>query len=190
MCLHGYTHRADRVTGGPWARMIGHRYTRCEGEFFQLDHDEALRRVQDGLAILVGDAGLPVYGFTPPAWLLSAGSRDALRETGLHYATTWGSVELLQTGVIVPAPTLVYSCRNAWRRTASRAWLRWWHWRHRDAPLLRIAVHPGDLADPQLAASLARHVAAAIASDRQPATYRDLLPAGVGPVLAPAVAVA
>jgi uncharacterized protein len=190
ICLHGNTHRAERVTGGPWARLIGRTYTQSEGEFFQIEHEEALRRVHDGLALLTGDAGLPVYGFTPPAWLLSAGGRAALREAGLHYTSTWDTVELLQTGAILPAPTLVYSCRNAWRRTVSRAWVRLWHWRHRRAPVLRIAAHPGDFEDARLEASLVRHLRAAVACGRRAATYRDLLPLDVRPVQPSSVAVA
>jgi predicted deacetylase len=189
LCLHGYTHRAESVTGGPLARLIGRRYTEGEGEFFQISRAEAERRVRDGLALLVGDAGLPVHGFTPPAWLLSAAGRDALQAAGLHYTTTWSTVELLQRGEVLAAPTLVYSCRNAWRRAVSRAWLRFWHACHRRTPLLRIAVHPGDFADARLVASLRRHLAVA-AHGREAVTYRDLLPADVSPVASPVGAAA
>jgi predicted deacetylase len=182
ICLHGSTHHSEQVTGGPWSRLIGRSYTQGEGEFFQITHDDAARRLHDGLALLAGEAGLPVFGFTPPAWLLSSAGRTALREAGFHYNTTWGTVELLQTGAILAAPTLVYSCRNAWRRTVSRAWVRFWHRRHRRAPLLRLAVHPGDFTDARLEASLVSHLRAAVGSGRRAITYRDLLTPDARPV--------
>ena len=190
ICLHGFTHQAETVTGGPLSRLIGKRYTQGEGEFFQITRAEATRRVRLGLAMLGGEARLPVFGFTPPAWLLSAEGRAALVEAGLHYTTTWGGVELLRTGAVLRAPTLVYSCRNAWRRGVSRAWVRLWHRWNRAAPLLRIAVHPGDLVDARLEASLIWHVGVAIKDGRVPATYRDLVPHAARPVLPPAVAAA
>ncbi len=190
ICLHGYTHHAESVSGSPLARFVGRRYTASEGEFFQIARAEAERRVRDGLALLGGDAGVPVFGFTPPAWLLSAGGREALRAAGLHYTTTWNRVELLQIRASVAAPALVYSCRNAWRRAVSRAWVRVWHRLNRDSPLLRIAVHPGDFADERLIASLRWHLRAALTSGRTAITYRDLLPAGAGPVPPPLAAAA
>lgn len=190
ICLHGYTHRATSVTGGPVSRLIGRRYTQSEGEFFQITRDEATRRLALGLAMVGGDARLPVYGFTPPAWLLSAEGRAALVEAGLHYTTTWGRVELLRSHTIVPAPTLVYSCRNAWRRLVSRAWVRVWHRLQRAAPVLRVAVHPGDFADARLEASIFWHVAAALNDGRVAATYRDLIPGDASPVQPPAIAAA
>lgn len=189
LCLHGYTHRAGTVTGGLWSRFVGRRYTQSEGEFFQIERAEADRRVRNGLALLAGEADLPVFGFTPPAWLLSPAGRDALCAAGLHYTTTWSRVELLQHGTSIDAPTLVYSCRNALRRVLSRAWVRLWHRRHRHAPVLRIAVHPGDFVDPQLVASLRNQLRQAVATGRAVATYRDLLPAHTPPV-APPVGVA
>lgn len=188
--LHGWTHQAERVRGGPWSRVIGLSYTQGEGEFFQIDRSEAFRRVRQGLAMLSGEAGVSIYGFTPPAWLLSRDGRTALREAGLHYTTTWGSVDLLQSATVVRSPTLVYSCRNAWRRIVSRAWLRLWHRRNRTTELLRIAVHPGDLADARVEASLLWHLQAAMDDGRRAITYCELLPPETEPVSVPDPAVA
>jgi hypothetical protein len=65
-----------------------------------------------------------------------------------------------------------------------------WHRRKRRAPLLRIAAHPGDFTNARLESSLVSHLRAAVASGRQVATYRDLLPPDAKPVQAQAVAVA
>lgn len=178
ICLHGFFHQAERVRGGPIQQLIGRQYTQGEGEFFQIDHETALDRVQRGLTILANEAQLPIVGFTPPAWLISDDGRAALIEAGLHYTTTFGSVELLQSGIALRAPTLVYSCRSAWRRGVSRAWLRFWERVNREAPLLRIAAHPADFAHARVAESLYGHVRRAIEAGRISVTYRDLLPAG------------
>lgn len=178
ICLHGFFHRTERVRGGPWQQLIGRAYTQSEGEFFQIDRKTALDRLQRGLAILVEEAGLPVVGFTPPAWLISEAGREALREAGLRYTTTFARVELLQVGRVLRAPTIVYSCRSAWRRAVSLAWLRFWARVNRDAPLLRIAAHPSDFAHPRIEASLYSHIERALARGRRPATYSDLLAVG------------
>jgi hypothetical protein len=182
ICMHGFFHRADHVQGGPIRQFVGRCYTNSEGEFYQIGRDTARDRVQRGLHILVDAAGLPVHGFTPPAWLMSKEGREAVMEAGLHYTTTWSRVELLRARRAIPAPTLVYSCRNAWRRAVSRAWVRLWAWANAGAPVLRIAAHPGDFADPKVEASLLGHVRRALAAGRLPATYRDLLPPGALPI--------
>jgi hypothetical protein len=149
VCLHGFYHRAERVTGGPLARSVGEIYTAREGEFFQIGYREAEEKLRQGLA-LFERVGLPVCGFTPPAWLLSAEGREALGRLGLRYTTFLNHVELLQEGRRLHAPTLVFSSRSAWRRAASRAWVRFaLHW-HRRCPILRVAAHPVDFAYPAI----------------------------------------
>ncbi len=65
---------------------------------------------------------------------------------------------------------------------ASRAWLRFWERVNREAPLLRIAAHPGDFVHPHVEASLYGHVQRAMNHGREAVTYRDLLPAGTSTV--------
>lgn len=181
ICLHGFFHRVETVTGNAAQRAVGRHYTAGEGEFYQIDHATAAQRIRDGLAMLTAAMQLSVWGFTPPAWLLSTAGRDALRAAGLHYTTTWGTVEVLQRSEIVAAPTLVWSTRAAWRRICSNAWVRFWGWRHQNAETLRIAAHPADFAHPaverSLYAAVKRH-----ATGRTAARYRDLLSASDAPV--------
>lgn len=175
VCLHGFFHQADSVTGGPLQRFMGRIYTNSEGEFFQISRGEAQRRVADGLEILARQGGFPVVGFTPPAWLINDEARAALVDAGLHYTTTFSGVDLLQRDRQLSAPTIVYSCRNAWRRFVSRIWVRFWSWRNRNAEILRIAAHPGDFADPKVEASLFERIRCALESGRKSTTYRDLV---------------
>lgn len=176
ICLHGFFHRVEAVTGNAVNRIVGRHYTAGEGEYYQIDHATARDRIDRGLRILADEAGLPVVGFTPPAWLLSAEGRTALIDAGLHYTTTFGAVDLLQLDRQLRAPTIVYSCRAAWRRGVSRIWVRFWAWANASAPILRIAAHPCDFEHPSIEASLWTRVRAALADGRTSATYRDLLP--------------
>lgn len=187
ICLHGLYHRAEKVSGGPVQQLIGRCYTTGEGEFFQIDRATAAQRIQEGLRLLTNEAGLPVSGFTPPAWLLSPAGRAALVEAGLDYNTMHGHVEFLRTGETIAAPTLVYSCRSAWRRAVSLVWVVFWARLNRAAPVLRIAAHPGDFANPRLESSLYRQVQAALARGRSATTYRDLVPAISHPLAAASV---
>ena len=175
ICLHGNTHAADEMRGGPIARLMARFYTNREGEFYQLTRDEALRKLDDGLE-LFDRAGIPVCGFTAPAWLLSPDSRAALKIRDFHYNTLFGRVELLQEERSIAAPTLVFSCRSAWRRLISIHWTRFWMRVHRKAPVLRLAVHPSDLDHPPILNSVLCLLRRAV-KDRRPMTYRDLLPA-------------
>ncbi|RKX35118.1 MAG: DUF2334 domain-containing protein [Verrucomicrobia bacterium] len=175
ICLHGNTHAADEIRGGPVARLMARFYTNSEGEFYQLTRDEALRKLDDGLE-LFDRANLSVHGFTAPAWLLSPSGREALRRRGFHYNTLFGRVELLQEDGSIAAPTLVFSCRSAWRRLTSIYWTRFWMRIHSRAPVLRLAVHPCDLDHPSILKSVLCLLHRAL-EDRRPMTYRDLAPA-------------
>lgn len=175
ICLHGYYHKVERIEGTWSERLVGRHYTRGEGEFYRLPRAEAARRLASGLA-LCRQAGLTVCGFTAPAWLLGREAAEAVREAGFRYTTRWSTVERLPEARTVRAPTLVWSTRRAWRRTASRAWVRLWGAVHRGSSVLRVAAHPGDFAHPAVAESL-RCALAAAAADREGCTYAEWLTA-------------
>jgi len=181
VCLHAYVHEATEVTGNAVQRAMGKHYTAGEGEFYQIGETDAAERLREGLRIVRDGCGVPVWGFTAPAWLLSDAARTALAKQGFGYTTRWGRVELLQRGECVHAPVLVWSTRAAWRRICSRGWVRLWGAWNRRSPVLRVAVHPVDFSHP----SIERSVRLAIARNlrgREAACYRDLLPAGTPPL--------
>lgn len=176
ICLHGWRHLGDRARlQSAAARFWGRFYTAGEGEFQCLDEAEAGRRVAAGLTLLRGQLGLPILGFTPPAWLINEPGLSALRAAGLAYNTRWAGLDLLASGSWLPAPTLVYSVRSAWRRLASLGWVRLWAWRHRNAPILRLAIHPVDYDHPSIAASFHR-LLQSLGRTRTARTYRELVP--------------
>ena len=175
LCLHGDTHAAEEIRGGPVARLMARYYTNSEGEFYQLTRSEAEKKLEDGLERF-SSSNLPVHGFTAPAWLLSPPARVALQNRGFHYNTLLGQVELLQENRPIAAPTLVFSCRSGWRRVVSRYWTRFWMRVQAGAPVLRLAVHPCDLEHPSILNSVICLLHRAV-KDRRPMTYRDLAPA-------------
>lgn len=108
-----------------------------EGEFYALDHAEAKARLAAGIE-LFRRRGWPLHGFVAPAWLMSAGTRQALGESGLRYTSDPSNLYRLPHLQPIEAPGLVWSARSAWRRGLSwalseqrrRAW--------RAAPVIRL----------------------------------------------------
>jgi len=176
MCLHGYYHQSEQVKGGLLKQLTGKVYTAGEGEFYQIDEATATERLNRGLDMM-DQARLPVCGFTAPAWLVSDQATETLRQRGFGYSTRWGQVDLLQSQQQINIPTLVYSCRNAWRRAVSLRWIDFFHKKHRNSPNLRFAIHPGDLEHPALVDHIRKHLRIAMQT-RSAATYSDLIPEG------------
>lgn len=144
LALHGFYHADDapppRSPGEYFMRRI---YTH-EGEFYRLDRQQALHRLESGLALFERQ-GWPVAGFVAPAWLMSEGTRQALCHLPFHYTSTAQHLYRLPEFTAIPAPGLVWSARSAWRRGLSRLLCDWQcrHWR--DAETLRLGLHPVDL---------------------------------------------
>jgi uncharacterized protein len=174
LCLHGYYHRAEAVRGNWYQRLMGNVYTTGEGEFYQLSKSQAEEKLAAGISLFTPNH-LPVYGFTAPAWLVSAEAKAAIKDAGFLYNTLWDGVELPSLNTFVKAPTLVYSSRNAWRRVVSKWWINIFHKLNRNTHILRLAVHPIDFDYPDIEAHLYRVLEKALRS-RTTSTYRDLIP--------------
>lgn len=174
LCLHGYYHQAERVRGGWFQQLKGNVYTQGEGEFYQLDKQQAQDKLEAGMR-LFHPHELKVYGFTAPAWLCSEEAKQTIRDNGFLYNTLWDGVELTHSNIFIKAPTLVYSSRNAWRRIVSKIWIDLFHWYNRNAHVLRLAVHPIDFQYPHIENHLYRVLEKALQT-RTSVTYRDLIP--------------
>ncbi len=84
--IHGYFHERPRRNGeGLPEKFFTRLYTRDEGEFYDLDYDEAFRRITQAREEFAR-AGLTPRGFIAPAWLLGpAAERAAARSrNGIH----------------------------------------------------------------------------------------------------------
>jgi len=115
-----------------------------EGEFYGLDERAAGERLAHGLELFRRQQW-PLHGFVAPAWLMSEGTRRVLAGSGLTYTSDPGHLYLLPDFTPIVAPGLVWSARSPWRRGVS--WLvneRQLH-QSRQAPLLRLGLHPVDM---------------------------------------------
>jgi predicted deacetylase len=169
---HGYYHQRARLARETAVQKLTTRiYTDDEGEFYDVDRAAARALVERGNSELRA-AGLDPHGFIAPAWLLGREAREALRELGVEYTTTLGSVIDLREGRTVPSQSLVWSVRSAWRRAASLAWNATLFRRLRSNPLLRISIHPVDLAHAAVWRQIRTLIARALA-DRAAMTYHE-----------------
>lgn len=144
LVLHGLTHRDE----GPPPRGLGdyllrRHYTAGEGEFAALSHAEAAARLREGRS-WARNHQLPMEGFVAPAWLLSPPGLQAVVDAGFRHTCTLNEVIALPQQRALRAPSLVFSTRAAWRRGLSLAWNTLLARRAREAPLLRLELHPGD----------------------------------------------
>ncbi len=172
ICLHGYTHKVDRVDGSLWNRLIGTYYTASEGEFHQVGYEEAQRLLDRGLPLL-RNAGLTVRGFVAPAWLLSRMANRALGEKQFLYTTSLMHFECLPIKSAFYAPSITWSSRSLWRRMVSKQWTRFWYSLNSKTEVLRIVAHPLDLQYHSIKFSIFHTIRKAL-HDRTPITYADL----------------
>ncbi len=157
--LHGERH--DEV-GSPRSladelRAFGR--TNREGEFLTLRREAAAARIARGLALLRG-MGFASVGFIPPAWLMRDDTIEACAAAGLGFTEDDGAIYITAHGVRrLASPVVRWSGRTASRAWASAAMAAFRFHVSRDASLVRIALHPGDLDHPATAASVSRELA-------------------------------
>ncbi|HWI13793.1 MAG TPA: polysaccharide deacetylase family protein [Burkholderiales bacterium] len=150
VALHGYTHRDDAPAGKTLGDRLRRRfYTAGEGEFAAVSRDTAMKKIAAGNAWCAAQ-GLRPGGFVAPAWLMSRGTWEALRSFDFTYTTTLGRFHLLRERRSINALSLVYSARSPWRRWTSRQWNSMLARAMRDAPLVRLGLHPADAEHPEL----------------------------------------
>ena len=170
--IHGYFHqRPARAHEGFLEKFVTRVYTQGEGEFYDLDYDEALQRIKTARDEFRA-AGLKPRGFVAPAWLLSNEAERAARDAEMEYTTRLQNVKDLRSGEIFPARSLVYSVRNGWRRTTSLAWNAVLSRAVKDSPLVRLSIHPPDYSHPSIWEQIVDLIGE-MAPVRTPAPYQD-----------------
>jgi predicted deacetylase len=170
--IHGYFHERPRRNGENLSEKFFTRlYTNDEGEFYDLDYDEALRRITQAREEFVR-AGLTPRGFIAPAWLLGSAAERAAREAEMEYTTRLTEVRDLRSGDNFPARTLVYSVRSGWRRAVSLAWNGLLARQLDRASLARVSIHPTDRDHPEIWKQILR-LTDRLVENRIPTTYRD-----------------
>ena len=172
--IHGYFHlRPERAGETLRDRLFTQSYTSGEGEFYDLEYEEALRRITRAREEFVA-AGFTPRGFIAPAWLLSEPAERAAADAELEYTTRLTTVLDLRSREAFRARSLVYSVRSPWRRAASLAWNASLAQIQSSCPLLRLGIHPADIAHPEIWAQILR-LAENFAKARTATTYRDWL---------------
>ncbi|HEJ1944750.1 TPA: DUF2334 domain-containing protein [Pseudomonas aeruginosa] len=174
LALHGFYHYDDapppRTPGQYFMRRI---YT-WEGEFYALDHAEAKARLAAGIE-LFRRRGWPLHGFVAPAWLMSAGTRQALGESGLRYTSDPSNLYRLPHLQPIEAPGLVWSARSAWRRGLSWALSEQRRLAWCAAPVIRLGLHPVDMRHRFSREYWLRTLRTLLSEGRQPLTKIDWL---------------
>lgn len=170
--IHGYFHerpRRDRETISQ--KLLTRFYTRNEGEFYDLDYEEAFRRIAQAREEFT-TAGLTPRGFIAPAWLLGAPGEQAAADAELEYTTRLTGVRDLRSRETFRARTLAYSVRSGWRRATSLAWNNLLVQRLVESPLARVSIHPPDLDHPEIWGQILR-LTDRLLENRNATTYRD-----------------
>ncbi len=170
--IHGYFHeRPPRPGENLGDRFLTRFYTHHEGEFYDLDYEEALRRITNARDEF-RSAGLTPRGFVAPAWLLGEEAERAARDAELEYTTRLHKVCDLRSGEEFAARSIVYSVRAGWRRALSRAWNATLFRLLQSSRLLRISIHPPDYSYPAIWRQI-MDLIEATAGSRTTTTYQD-----------------
>lgn len=173
--IHGYYHlRAAREGENLWEKGMTRVYTRGEGEFFDLSHEEALRRLRAAREEFAA-AGFSWRGFIAPAWLLGKEAERAVREEGFEYTVRLRTFEDLNPGGRTwVTQSLVYSVSKAWRRIVSLGWNSLLYRQLEGNALMRLGLHPPDITHKAVWGHVCKLTRAALAG-RNAVTYSDWL---------------
>ena len=89
----------------------------------------------------------------------------------MTYTTTLRTVRDFAAGQTFTSQSLVYSVRSGWRRTMSLAWNRSLFRRLTNNPLLRLGIHPPDIAYGAIWRQIRAFIDEALRT-REPMTYQ------------------
>lgn len=170
--IHGYFHQRPKAVGEDFLdKIVTQFYTQGEGEFYDLDYDEALRRIETARDEFQA-AGLKPRGFVAPAWLLSNGGTRAARDAEMEYTTHLRDVVDLRSDEVFLSRSIVYSVRNGWRRAVSLGWNAALSRALQNKPLMRLSIHPPDYSHPAIWRQIV-DLAGEMGRVRMPTTYQD-----------------
>ncbi|MDB6048938.1 MAG: hypothetical protein JWR17_1684 [Pseudomonas sp.] len=144
LALHGYYHCDDSPAPRTPRDYFMRRIFTWEGEFYSLDRDQALTRLHAGIQ-LFARLDWPLHGFVAPAWLMSPGTREVLRELPFSYTSDPQHLFTLPDFNPIDAPGIVWSARSAWRRGVSKLVGDRLEQKFQTAPTIRLGLHPVDM---------------------------------------------
>lgn len=174
MFVHGWFHRDDVPHQHRIDRFRAQSLTAREGEFLGLSEAAAIERMIAGRSLIEEIIDAPAAGFVAPAWLYGPGALTAARSLGFaiceDHLRVW---EPASDRILCRGPVIAWASRSRARIAASLAGA--WLLRHSLArsPVVRVAVHPGDLRSPAILRSI-EHCLEALAGGREPIRYGEL----------------
>lgn len=175
MFVHGWSHKDESAHVGGLARWKATRMTAGDGEFLGLERVEALARMERGRDLIEQVTGAPVAGFIAPAWLYGPGALAALGDAGFALAEDHLKVWSPRTRqVLTRGPVITWASRSRGRIASSLAVAALARTALRLAPVVRVAVHPGDTTVPALLTSIDRTLTRFTGS-HCPSRYAELL---------------
>ena len=155
--LHGERHDEYGLARTIFDSLRALGRTSREGEFLTLGYGDARDRIQRGLAVL-RSLSLEPQGFVPPAWLARNATFAAARDADLAFSEDAGSIRVHSTNQRIHAPVIRWSARTSWRAHMSSAVAKTARSLHAGKPIVRVALHPQDLAHPAAARSVQREL--------------------------------
>jgi predicted deacetylase len=144
VAMHGYYHSDDLPLGVNPVEFFRRRIYTREGEFAALPCNEVQHRLERGL-MMFSALGWPIAGFVAPAWLANQAARAALPGFPFLYTSSPAALIRLPQWRELPAPSLVWSSRSAWRRHLSHHWNKRRLRQSADRDLIRLGLHPIDM---------------------------------------------
>jgi uncharacterized protein len=172
--LHGWRHIEHERPKGLMRNLRRTFLTRGEGEFLGIERETCSDLVGKGLARL-NSLALEAQGFVAPAWLIEPALYPVLHEAGMRYTTRQMSVIDLKHNLKIGAPTIVLRGSSKLMSKLSRFSNNLWKQFLTGHPVLRVAVHPVDMAHG--AQSWYRNFLGALLKQRTTLTYSGLFEA-------------
>ena len=171
--VHGWFHKDSHHHS--WLNSLKARHlTNREAEFLGLDEETAYQRIVDGRSLIEDIIGRPISGFVAPAWLYGAPAKKALQTSGIRIAEDHFRIWDPLTGqTLSSSPVISWATRTCVRAQLSKAFAA--VARHTLGPFsaVRLAVHPSDLKEPSVMASITQTIET-LKTSRIPGHYGEL----------------
>ncbi|MBI4551784.1 MAG: polysaccharide deacetylase family protein [Candidatus Latescibacteria bacterium] len=175
--LHGLYHSDPTPSAGTvYQKLLRHVYSK-EGEFYTLSYQEAVDRLTQGLEMFTS-LGFTPCGFVSPAWMHNEEVVRAVQQMGFRYLTSLGGFTDLTTDRTIRAPAVCFSPRTWTAAAISTLYCVALARLVDQDPVVRIAIHPGDIVRPMITARLLS-ILDRTRRTRRFVAYQDLLEAPV-----------
>lgn len=170
--VHGWHHRA---AGEDQAAPARERRPEDDAEFLGIDRETSRRRLADGKARIEDIIGCAAAGFVAPGWHYGPAALAELGRSGFAIAEDHSRVWQPADGeVLCEGPVISWSSREGPRILSSAVSAQLLPVALHAAPVVRVAIHPGETAAPSRLTGLDR-VLDRLCRRRSVARYDDLL---------------